>query len=149
MQRGRGVCSAAEAGTASWHRSGARRHCRVSRARASLAARIDPAPLAFRARARGAAYEAARVCIIPVNNLRRKCETKSERKSERKSESERAREKFASEFVAVWRPKDVARGDPEARFAGPTRARRRAMGVHSCMPLRACRRKKPGRSALL
>lgn len=133
-----GGCSAAEAGTAAWHRSGARRHCRVSGESFSAGPYRPRAARRLRTRSR-AAYEAARVCIIPVNNLRRKCET--ERQGERDREREKGREKFARVVEAAWCPRAVARGDPrrDSRVRGGRDAH--AMGVHSCMPLRACRRK--------
>lgn len=134
-----GGCSAAEAGTAAWHRSGARRHCRVSGESFSAGPYRPRAARRLRTRSR-AAYEAARVCIIPVNNLRRKCET------ERQGERDREREKGRERNSHVWSRRPGAQ-EPwrEATPGRDSRVRRgrdaHAMGVHSCMPLRACRRK--------
>lgn len=111
----------------------------VSRARASLPARIDPAPPAVCARARGLRTRRPEFALFPLITCG---ESARQRDREKETESERKGERNSH----VWSRRSGAQ-EPwrEATPGRDSRVRRgrdaHAMGVHSCMPLRACRRK--------
>lgn len=108
----------------------------VSRARASLPARIDPAPPAVCARARGLRTRRPEFALFPLITCG---ESARQRDREKETESERKGER---EIRTCGRgglvPKSRGERRPQARFAGPTRAGRPCNGrafMHaaSCM----------------